>query len=205
MWVTNNWNKGYIRSCCLYGGCVLAGLLCWLQQEMEHLTLQTWSALKCVCGGGMGRRKKRKNRVTGVRSSIARTSYTWQKHVFSLSHVNNNNTWSKFTPMYYPWVELKKTFPVQFCVWRNRGYKIHILFPGADSHAFRILIQLGSWTMFWQNWITVSIFGACMTYHEVNILSLLHIVQEEQTDSLSTAKGIIFQSIIADRETIFAD
>lgn len=44
-----------------------------------------------------------------------------------------------------------------------------------------------------------------MTYHEVNILSLLHIVQEEQTDSLSTAKGIIFQSIIADRETIFAD
>ena len=59
--------------------------------------------------------------------------------------------------------------------------------------------------VFRQTCITVSVFITCMTYHGINILSLLHIAQEEHSDSVSTGQWIIFKYIIADREIMLED
>jgi hypothetical protein len=41
MWVVNNWDGGYHKSCCLYVGYVLiAGLPCLAQWERKYLALQ---------------------------------------------------------------------------------------------------------------------------------------------------------------------
>lgn len=68
-----------------------------------------------------------------------------------------------------------------YVLWRNRGHKTHVLFL-EFSHKYSEFSHNSILGLYLTN-IMDSIFGTCLPYHGVNILSLLHIVQEKLRDS----------------------